>query len=98
MALSVVVLGELFYGALKSMHANEELRRIEDFMFNCEVLDCDSHTSRIYAQIKQDLGKKGKPLPENDVWIAAQALQHDLVLVTLDKHFKLIDGLKLESW
>lgn len=44
------------------------------------------------------LYKKGKPLPINDVWIAASAIQHDLTLVTRDKHFNEISNLKVKSW
>lgn len=44
------------------------------------------------------LKRKGKPIPENDVWIAACALQHDLILVTRDGHFEYVEGLRFESW
>lgn len=40
----------------------------------------------------------GNPIPDNDIWIAAIAMEHDLTVLTGDKHFKAIDGLKLEFW
>ena len=52
----------------------------------------------IYGQIKNALKMKGRPLPENDVWIAAIARQHKLPLVTQDAHFSHIDNLHIESW
>jgi tRNA(fMet)-specific endonuclease VapC len=52
----------------------------------------------MYARVRVALKRKGRPIPENDIWIAAQALQHDLVLVTSDAHFKEIDDLKVEQW
>ncbi|MEM7184769.1 MAG: PIN domain-containing protein [Spirochaetota bacterium] len=48
--------------------------------------------------MKAELKKKGKPIPENDIWIAALAIQYTATLVTKDKHFKNIDGLQIESW
>jgi len=44
------------------------------------------------------LRKKGRPIPENDIWIAAIAFQHDLTLVSRDEHFEEVEDLKLEKW
>lgn len=49
----------------------------------------------MYALTKANLFKKGKPIPENDIWIAAITLHHNLPLYTFDKHFREIDGLQL---
>lgn len=51
-----------------------------------------------YGLIKASLRKKGKPIPENDIWIAAIAMQHSLVVATRDKHFDEVDGLSTEEW
>jgi len=48
--------------------------------------------------LKASLRRKGKPIPENDIWIAAIAYQHDLTLITRDKHFSEIDELKIIAW
>ena len=48
-----------------------------------------------YGEIKNSLKEKGKPIPENDIWIAAIAKEHNLVLITKDKHFKLVDDIKI---
>ncbi|MDO8753876.1 MAG: type II toxin-antitoxin system VapC family toxin [Anaerolineales bacterium] len=93
-----VVIGELFYGAHKSARATENIARIDDFASNSVVLGCDTETSRVYGEIKRALSVKGHPIPENDIWIAAIAIQHDLVLISRDAHFKEVDNLKVKAW
>jgi tRNA(fMet)-specific endonuclease VapC len=62
------------------------------------VLYIDEETTFSYGAIKTALRKKGKPIPENDIWIAAIVLRHNLTVVTRDKHFKEIDGLVIKHW
>lgn len=93
-----IVLGELYFGALKSERAIENLSRIDDFAIDSVVLGCDAETARYYGEIKNALREKGQPIPENDIWIAAIALQHDLVLITRDAHFEKVDDLKTTAW
>jgi tRNA(fMet)-specific endonuclease VapC len=69
-----VVVGKLFYGAHKSARAKENLARIDDFASSSLVLGCDKETARVYGRIKNTLRIKGRPLPENDIWIAAVAV------------------------
>jgi len=88
-----IAIGELYYGAEKSTHPEENVSRIEQFASITTVLGCDTQTARHYGQIKNMLRAKGRPIPENDLWIAAIARQHTLTLVTRDKHFGEIDGL-----
>jgi tRNA(fMet)-specific endonuclease VapC len=52
----------------------------------------------LYGEIKSSLRQKGKPIPDNDIWIAASARQHSLTLVTRDAHFDEIDDLARERW
>ncbi len=93
-----IVVGELYFGALKSERANANLLRIDEFAASSVVFACDTETARRYGEIKNALRSKGQPLPENDIWIAAIALQHDLILVTRDLHFDEIDNLKVARW
>jgi tRNA(fMet)-specific endonuclease VapC len=93
-----IALGELYYGAHKSKRSIENLARIENFAQQSVVLSCNQEASRSYGKIKHQLRKKGRPIPENDIWIAAIALQHDLTLVTRDVHFQEVEGLKIEAW
>jgi tRNA(fMet)-specific endonuclease VapC len=96
--IPVIVLGELYYGAMKSARVEENLERIDDFAAINTVLVCNITTARNYAIIKEALREKGRPIPENDIWIASIAQQYLLTLVTRDKHFDEIDGLTVEIW
>lgn len=96
--LSIVSLGELFYGARNSNRVEENTARIEQFAGSVTVLDCDVETARRYGVLKAELRERGTPIPENDIWIAALASQHDLALVTRDQHFSAIAELRREHW
>ena len=62
------------------------------------MLDCDTEIAREYGLIKSQLRQEGKPIPDNDIWIAAIARPHNLVLVSRDDHFREIEGFNLEQW
>jgi tRNA(fMet)-specific endonuclease VapC len=96
--LPSTAVGELYYGARKSGKPNENLARIDELVLTNVVLACDSETARQYGEIKNALRIKGRPLPENDIWIAALARQHDLTLVTRDTHFEQMEGLSVTTW
>ena len=96
--LSSIVLGELYYGAERSIRVDENIQRINEFASTTVVIGCNQETARQYGQIKNALRAKGRPIPENDIWIAAQALQHQVTLVARDDHFKEIDAISLERW
>jgi len=96
--VSSIAIGELYYGAEKSTRPEENVSRIEQFAAITTVLGCDTQTARHYGQIKNMLRAKGRPIPENDLWIAAVARQHALTLVTRDKHFNEIEDLPTVSW
>ncbi len=93
-----VVIGELYYGAFNSLRASENVRKVSEFALSMQVLGCDLHTGRRYGEVKAALRSLGKPIPENDLWIAALALQHNLILVSNDAHFARIPGLSCENW
>jgi tRNA(fMet)-specific endonuclease VapC len=93
-----IVLGELYYGARKSSRVQANVTRIDDFAARNIVLNCDTDTAQRYGEIKNALRRKGRPIPENDIWIAAIALQYDLTLVTRDAHFKQVNSLQIEAW
>lgn len=96
--LSSTIIGELFYGAYKSGRILENVKRVEEFAMSNQVFSCDTATAQYYGLIKQKLHARGRPIPENDIWIAATALQHDLTLVTRDDHFREIEDLNLDVW
>ncbi|MFB2935975.1 type II toxin-antitoxin system VapC family toxin [Aerosakkonemataceae cyanobacterium BLCC-F154] len=92
------VIGELYYGAYKSGRVTENLARIEEFVTTNNVLMCDTATANYYGQIRNLLRLKGRPIPDNDIWIAAVAMQYQLTLVSRDAHFQEVDGLLVEMW
>jgi tRNA(fMet)-specific endonuclease VapC len=96
--VSSIAIGELCFGARRSARVQDNLARVDDFAINNVVLACDTETARQYGEIKERLHARGRPIPENDIWIAAIALQHDLTLVTRDAHFEAVDGLRLAAW
>jgi tRNA(fMet)-specific endonuclease VapC len=93
-----IVLGELYYGAHKSSRVAENIAKINKFAANNTVMVSDTATAQAYGQIKNSLRAKGRPIPENDIWIAAIAMQYNLALVTRDSHFGEVDGLVIETW
>lgn len=93
-----IVMGELYYGAHKSSRVKENIAQLDDFASSTVVLGCDTQVARRYGEVKERLRQKGQPIPENDVWIAAIALQHDVTLITRDVHFSEVEGLKIEAW
>lgn len=96
--LSSTVVGELFYGSLSSRRKDENLARLRSFVESIVTLPSDRDTAFIYGEIKSALRAKGRPIPDNDLWIAAIAKQHDLTLITRDKHFSEIVDLEVQSW
>ncbi len=96
--LCAIVMGELLAGARKSGRSEANLQRVEDLAVKYSVLPCDAETARYYGLVKDGLRAKGQPIPENDVWIAAIALQNDLILITRDAHFEGVANLITESW
>jgi tRNA(fMet)-specific endonuclease VapC len=96
--IPVIVIGELLYGAQKSSRRTENMVKVDEFIRDNVILSCDTETARIYAEIKEQLRKKGRPIPENDIWIGAIALQYDLTLVSRDTHFREVEKLSPEMW
>lgn len=93
-----VVLGELYYGARNSKRVEQNVARVEEFAAKSPVLGCDADTARRYGEVKHSLRMKGRPIPENDIWVAAIAVQYDLTLIARDAHFSEVDGLRTEAW
>ena len=93
-----IVVGELFFGAYRSAHARNNVDRVQEFATASSVLDCDTGTAREYGRVKNQLREKGRPIPENDIWIAALAKQYALTLISRDAHFEEVGGLEVKSW
>ena len=97
--LSVITTGEFFYGvahAPVSALREKRAQRLIDFF---GVLPIGEEVSAAYGQIRADLRAKGTPIGPNDLWLAAQAKAHGLVMVTRNgREFKRVTGLKVEGW
>jgi len=96
--ISSTIAGEMFYGAFNSANVDENMQCIESFLTEAVLLPCDGRTARLYGQIKSLLRRRGRPIPDNDIWIAASAIQHSLTLVTRGIHFNEVDGLRSVRW
>jgi tRNA(fMet)-specific endonuclease VapC len=95
--VDVTVIAELFSGFSLGAKENKNRQELEMFLNSprVEVLLHDLDTADYYALIIRRLKKKGRPIPTNDIWIAANAMKHGLALYSLDSHFEEIEGLLL---
>ncbi len=93
--LSPIVLSELYFGAYRSANPTKHLAKIMIAFQKSKLLPMDAETAEIYVNIKLALFSSGNPIHENDIWIAASAIQHNLKLYSNDGHFRQINGLQL---
>ena len=84
---------EVFIPAAKSSRPADNTSKVELFAAGRAIVACDLDVAREYGRLKQRLKERGRPLPENDIWIAAAATRHRLILVTRDRHFEEIENL-----
>jgi tRNA(fMet)-specific endonuclease VapC len=96
--LPLVVLGELYYGAYKSTRQAKMLAEVSAFSKGCILIFPTEATAEHYGRIKAALSTIGKPIPQNDIWIAAAAKEYDLPVATQDQHFSLVSGLTVLQW
>ena len=96
--ITATVVGELFVGAYLAAQSSQQLQDVLQLLATSTVLPCDQDTGNYYAQVTVALRRQGMPIPDNDVWIAAVALQYALPLVTRDAHFERVPGLDVERW
>ena len=98
LALPVIVLGEYQFGLRGSSQRARLEFDLEQLRQDAWVLEINAATAGHYADIRSELKSRGRPIPENDVWIAALARQHDLPVLTRDQHFDAVPKLKRISW
>lgn len=96
--LPAPVVGELLYGAHKSHRRDENIRRIANLLEETTLVPCDLPVCAEYARLKLALKELGRPIPVNDLWIAACCLATGATLVTRDNHFEGVPDLALERW
>lgn len=95
--MSVFVLGELYAGFAGGARERENKDSLQRFLMKStvKILNATAETAEVFGLVKYNLKKSGTPLPINDVWIAAHALETGSVVVTYDAHFKSVSGLRL---
>jgi tRNA(fMet)-specific endonuclease VapC len=93
----VIVIGELYFGPNRSNQLQKRTSEIEQLEKMVTILEISRTTAQIYGRIKEQLLVKGKPIPENDIWIAAIAAENEMVLITRDGHFEQVDGIMTEK-
>ena len=94
--LSAIVIGELYAGFCGGNRLKENKALLARFLqkSNVRVLDVTAETGEVFGQIKNELQKAGTPIPLNDVWLAAQAMETGSVIVSFDAHFDQVSGLR----
>ena len=97
-AIPVIVLGEFRYGIAHSRRRSSYEAWLESSLIHFDILSVTHETAIAYSALRLTLKQAGRPIPANDAWIAALALQHRLPVLTRDAHFDLVPGLDRRSW
>jgi len=98
LAVPVIVLGEYRLGIVQSRYRAAYESWLREWISVVFVLDIGEKTTHFYAAIGLELKKKGKPIPPNDLWIAALCRQYSLPLISRDRHFDFVSGLRRLDW
>ncbi len=98
-AMSSISIGELLSGFKGGARERENRDELAEFLDTPRVSICrvSEDTAEFYAEILNQLRSAGTPIPTNDIWISAQAMEHGLRLVSMDRHFASVSGLLLFS-
>lgn len=96
--ISAITWGELWHGVYNSSRVGQNIARLELLFKPYDIIPCNRGTAQHYGILAVRLKRQGKALSTNDIWIAAIAIQHNLILVTRDKDFEPIEGLQREAW
>lgn len=93
--IDIAVIAELNCGFLLGGMFKKNDRELRKFLnhIRVQIYDHNAETAEFYARIYKNLRIKGKPIPTNDIWIAAAAMQNGLALYSRDQHFDCVDGL-----
>jgi tRNA(fMet)-specific endonuclease VapC len=97
-AVPVIAIGEYRSGIARSRNFLRYQRWLDEFIAASRVLTIDESTTHSYADIALELRQMGKPIPTNDIWIAALCRQHSLPLLSRDRHFDRINGIQRIEW
>lgn len=99
LVLSMVTLAELRYGAEKSQAREKAIKAIDQLSRHIQIAELDEVVAEHYANIRAQLERQGKPIGNNDLWLAAHARAKNWVLVSNNtREFERVVGLRLENW
>jgi len=98
LAIPVIVAGEFSFGIAQSRYREWYERALQQLVSECRVLVIDIETARHYASIRLELKRAGRPIPANDLWIAALSRQHAMPILSRDSHFDFVGGLRRRTW
>ncbi len=94
----VIVLGEFRYGIASSRHRADYEGWLDAHLRSFDVLAVTEETAIAYAALRAILRKNGTPIPANDAWIAALAIEHGLPVLSRDGHFDAVPGIRRCGW
>ena len=94
----MIVLGEFRYGIAESRHRRAYEAWLVTELPDFEILAITDETAVAYAGLRLALKRSGQPIPANDAWIAALAIQHKLPVLSRDQHFDVVPNLKRKTW
>ncbi|MEP7275880.1 MAG: type II toxin-antitoxin system VapC family toxin [Betaproteobacteria bacterium] len=97
-AIPVIVLGEFRYGIAESRHRAAYEAWLDSQLPHFDILKITDETAIAYAALRVALKRSGRPIPANDAWIAALALQHGLPLLSRDRHFDVVPNVVRNAW
>lgn len=97
-AIPVIVLGEFRYGIASSRHRRSYEDWLDANLAHFEVLEVTAATTVPYAALRRTLKQRGRPIPANDAWIAALAMQHRMAILSRDGHFDALPELRRVGW
>lgn len=98
LALPVVVVGEYRFGIAQARNVADYHLWLERLITQTDVLNITDETTLHYAEVRLDLKRIGRPIPMNDVWIAALCRQHELPILSRDQHFDVVPKIKRLAW
>jgi len=98
LCVAIISVGEYHYGLTQSKHQAELSEWLEAFLQRAEILSIGRATLPHYAEVRRQLKKDATPIPANDCWIAAIAKEHRLAIVSRDKHFDSVKGVRRITW
>jgi len=96
--LPVIVVGEYLFGLERAKSKTILDRLLVRLVEESHILPIDVNTAQAYVTVRLQLKEQGTPIPENDVWIAALARQHELTVLSRDRHFDAVKGIRRIAW